>query len=543
MHQIIIIVFLLISAVVYAAPYGSTGLELKYKQPDGTTLNLRCLGDEFEARTETQTGYTVLFNDSDLFYYYAVRDPVNDDLILSPYRVGEDDPSALGVDIHLTAPPKIRSLRRKKSLVENQFRPDLDTQHFIRGKPLGDFNGLCVLLAFADDPIELPHSKAIIDQMFNQKKGNAFDNSGSVFDYFLDESNGKFRLNTQVVGYYRLPHNRSYYNDITLNCGILSGRVLNDVCRAIKEGSLLIDKTHLTRDKRGAISGLSFYYHGENSGVWSRGLWPHATRGRPLTDVGDGLFIGDYQITNIGMKPAIGTICHELLHLVCGLPDAYDYGTGGRGSDDFIQSSGLGLHCMMAGANHLNGGRTPGIINPYFKHMIGWNAYKPLPNTGIIEVNTHDSVLYTYQKPGAPHEYFIIENINKKRNIWSQYLLSEGILIWHVDEKIQTGCELQQMNENEHYVISLMQADGRYDLELKRPHMHGNWGDVEDYFNGSNVRKMFSDLTIPSAHFWDGSPSGLNLVEIEKPAEIIRIKIGPRDGTQLLEVEGHNPVN
>ena len=56
---------------VESAPYPKEGLQTKWTQPDGTVLQLRVFGDEFYARTETEDGRTVVFNEADQTYHFA----------------------------------------------------------------------------------------------------------------------------------------------------------------------------------------------------------------------------------------------------------------------------------------------------------------------------------------------------------------------------------------------------------------------------------------------------------------------------------------
>lgn len=60
-----------------------------------------------------------------------------------------------------------------------------------------------------------------------------------------------------------------------------------------------------------------------------------------------------------------------------------------------------------------------------------------------------------------------------------------------------------------HYECSLLQADGRHDLENDR----SNYGDATDLFEAS-VNNHFGAETNPNSKWWDGTPSGLDISTI-----------------------------
>jgi len=65
------LVILVSAHMAEAAPYPPDGLPVEWRQPDGTVLSLRVFGDEFYARTETESGQTVIFDKAENAYFYA----------------------------------------------------------------------------------------------------------------------------------------------------------------------------------------------------------------------------------------------------------------------------------------------------------------------------------------------------------------------------------------------------------------------------------------------------------------------------------------
>ena len=156
------------------------------------------------------------------------------------------------------------------------------------------------------------------------------------------------------------------------------------------------------------VIACNAFFAGDNSGVWSMGLWPHSWS---LYVVGaqelspGGKKIWRYQITDIGNTLSIGTFCHENGHMLCGYPDIYDY--------DYDSTGGSGNFSLMGygGFDH-----NPVQIDAYLKRASGWATtteldtvppyWLPLPRSA----GTNFNHFYRFQKPDVPTEYYLIEN-------------------------------------------------------------------------------------------------------------------------------------
>jgi hypothetical protein len=137
------------------------------------------------------------------------------------------------------------------------------------------------------------------------------------------------------------------------------------------------------------------------------------------------------------------------------------------------------------------------------KNQSGW-ATKAVPITpGVAAtLSAANNDFYLYAKNAT--EYTIVENRQKTGR--DTFIPDAGLAIWHVDE---TGSNSnQQMTAAMHYECSLVQADNRADLEK-----NANTGDSEDLYASPN-NTQFSDSTSPSAKWWDGGNSGLNVTGV-----------------------------
>jgi len=80
--------------------------------------------------------------------------------------------------------------------------------------------------------------------------------------------------------------------------------------------------------------------------------------------------------------------------------------------------------------------------------------------------------------------------------------------------------DYQQMTPAQHYLVTLVQADGNWDLEN-----FVNSGDTDDLWSFPD-HDALADSTAPNAHWWDGSASGLVLSEFSEPSSLMTFDFG-----------------
>jgi hypothetical protein len=200
-----------------------------FTQPDGTRLEVRGWGDQFQAVFETQDGFTVVRDQVTSFYQYAMVNDNGDQLLPSGFQAGIVNPYNLGLT------PKLRTNKRgtspstssglfsgkarwetRREVIRMQLRAEImSTGGVVLAPPqrqtVGDFIGLCLLIDFPDVPATISRNE--VEDYCNLQGYSGFGNNGSVYDFFYDNSGGKLRYTSIVAPYYTAKNNREYYTD------------------------------------------------------------------------------------------------------------------------------------------------------------------------------------------------------------------------------------------------------------------------------------------------------------------------------------------
>lgn len=525
----------------HAAPYGPNGRETRWEQPNGQVVQLRVFGDEFYARTENADGYTVVLENGSYAYARLSADGSR----LESSGIQADQPAPDGLAKHLALPKDeirkvaLTNFTKFNNANDKRWEKRVDAQRKIRmaaaGANLGKSEmeaakidaapiegnqlGLTILVQFPNDPntggadpINFPSDRAKIQRFCNQTNYTENGNTGSVRDYFFDQSLGKLTYTQKVTPIVTLPNPRNFYNysDYPNNRNlqdpqVAGSQIISDAVAILKSQNF--DFSGLTVNANNQAVATNVFFAGPDSGSWAQGLWPHASTVIPGISVGAGsqpITLSSYQMTNLeNNAPVIGTFCHENGHLLLDYPDLYD-----------VIGEGVGEHCLMGSGNYLNDGKTPCPINVHFKDLVGWATITSLnPNAyRTVDLPTTGNIGYRVMNPSAQTEFFMVEN-RGAGDKWAKFCDDKGIAIWHVDENVDGNLG------GAHYGVALMQADGREDLENGR-----NRGDSADLFD--SITSKFTDNTNPSANWWDDSRSNVEIQVLSNIGQKTTVSFG-----------------
>jgi M6 family metalloprotease-like protein len=214
-------------------------------------------------------------------------------------------------------------------------------------------------------------------------------------------------------------------------------------------------------------------------------------------------------------QATIGIMCHELGHLMFGLPDLYD-------TDN--SSEGVGEWCLM-GSGSWNTTTVLGDTPSHFSAPI--KAFLDITTPGEVMASTAGvSVLQGYANASIQKvwvdlyrspfsEYFLLEN--RQKSGYDFDVPGAGLLIWHVD-----GSKTTNANET-HKLIDLEEADGLANLDAKV-----NRGDTGDPFPGSSNNTTFNGTTNPNSDNYAGADTEVIVNSISASAATMTANITPR---------------
>lgn len=171
---------------------------------------------------------------------------------------------------------------------------------------------------------------------------------------------------------------------------------------------------------------------------------------------------------------SFGVLCHEFGHLL-GLPELYAPGSAAH--------EGIGVWGLMGQGTWLGRGDRPPHPEAWSKAKLGWldveTVDRTTPHVTLPAVTRAPRAIRIPVTPGNQQEYYLLEN--RLREGADAKLPGEGLLVWHVDERI--GGFRTAQKDQAHKMLHLVEADGRGDLD--RGHAAGgNRGDAGDPWQG-----------------------------------------------------------
>lgn len=472
-------------SVAWAHPIA--GETMPFRQPDGTMVELRVWGDEFYAVAETLDGFTVVEDPTTRAACYAKLSADGTKLESTGIVVGKGEAAVVGVGQHIritaeaakaaiTANRRINEARRAAFLATE--KGSVATESITTGSP----KGLCLIVDFSDDVATI--SASAVADFCNKVGYTANGNNGSVRDYFYSISDQKLTYTNYVPSaYYRAKNPKTYYTDQSIGYGTRAQELIREALDSLKASGFNFSQCDTNSD--GTVDALNCFYAGSSNSPWSEGLWPHASW---MSWCSGGVCTGPYQITDMGGSLHISTFCHENGHMLLGWPDLYDY--------DY-DSTGVGNFCLMAFGTS---GTNPCRPCAYMRYKAGWCTVTELHTSQpSLPIVSNSNAIYKHSKPSSTNEYYLLEN--RQRSGRDAGLPDDGLAIWHVDENGSN--DNNQMTPSSHYKVTLVQADGLWDMENNR-----NYGDTNDLWSSPN-HTVCNPETNPNTKWWDGTASKL----------------------------------
>ncbi|MBP6429109.1 MAG: M6 family metalloprotease domain-containing protein, partial [Bacteroidales bacterium] len=414
----------------FAAPADKTQTFSK-KQANGKIITYTLNGDEFISWLTSTDGYT-LFENQEQEIVYAIKDEdgkLKKSNVLacnSEYRSAQEilflSTIEKGLFYNSSQLEVFRKNRAERySSTQPNYIPTTGTPNF-----------LVILVSFSDVSFNALNATKMSNQI-SQTNYTINGATGSVKDYYFDNSMGVLNANFTVVGPYTLSQNQAYYggNDASDN-DIRPQEMVAEACSLASQN---INFANFDNDGDGYVDMIHVVYagRGEHNGGGANAIWAHSWA-IPSAPLFNGVRAYKYSCSNelrttIDID-GIGTICHEMGH-VLGLPDFYDTDYSGTGG----QAITLDSWDLMSSGNYNNQAKTPPYLSALERQILGWlnpilltNNNTPCTLPAISDSNK------AYKVNLTTNEFFIFEHRNKKK--WDQYTPTKGMLIFHGDNTL-----------------------------------------------------------------------------------------------------------
>lgn len=521
---------------------------IRVVQPDGSTLMVRLHGDEAAHYATTLDGF-MLDKDSKGFYCYVDYDFSSGKKTLTAQRAHNanermaDENALLGGLKNARTVWQDITLRQGRRVMQPYTPLDKGTvcpktSARLQGKSMADAmesQYLVILVNFTDSTFRFENAdfKAWLNERGYAENGA----SGSVKDYYRDNSSGLFVPNFQVTGPYTLAHPTAYYaaNDET-GSDQNPRSMVKEACMLAKADNPDLDFAQFDNDGDGMMDNCYIIYAGYSEASTANGddMWPHSWYMGEEQFTIDGITINNYSCSaelvgqpGLPATPSmdgIGTFTHEFGHIL-GLKDMYD-------TDDYVGGYGIdpGAYSLYASGSYNNNSKTPAGLMAFERLQMGWmkqgeeiRPLKEAEDVTLPSLGSSNTARYidcqTGRTDGTGMEWFVLEN--RQQEGWDKYIPAHGMLIYHydyTDERVEKYWSVNGPNNNAaHRCMYIMAADGTDD----------NFSRTGDTYPGSCANTSFTADSKPAAVNWAGEDVGVDITNITE-----------RDGDILFQVNG-----
>lgn len=509
-HIAILALGLLASAASHAVP--AKRIKTAVKQPDGTSLIITVRGDEHFHFTSTEDGMP-LVRATDGAYCYAVLDK---DGRLAPSSQIAHSPSARSAQeigflrTYSSQAEKVKQIGAERRAARNASRTarlQKRAPHKMVGAGGGEGigvtgkrKGLVILVNFQDVKMQSKHTQAEWNNYFNLKGYSKLGNSGSVHDYFYNQSYGLFDLEFDVVGPVTVSKKMAAYgaNDANGDDTDPAGMVY-EACQLAADQVNFADYDW---DGDGEADQVYLIYAGygeaSNSNTLANCIWQHEWE---LEEAGYSLTIDGVKINTYGCSSelngdsgsymdGIGTACHEFSHCL-GIPDLYDTsGNGNYGMDEWD---------LMDYGSYAGDGYRPVGYNSYERWVSGWLQPTELSSPCFVKdmkALSESPEAYIVYNDAHPTEYYLLENRQGTGN--DEEIPSSGMLVIHVDYDYNAWETNTINNRSYHQRFTIIPADNQRTSATN----------FADTYPGTMRNTSLTDTSTPAAALYNANKDG-----------------------------------
>lgn len=491
--------------------------ERNFVQSDGTTVTVNLIGDERNHVYTTTDGLALHRAADGDFYYKGVRGVTG----ILAHNIGQRTQEEASYILSNASDMQASRLMAKRSAANASRRSPIRkaTQVPNNGSPRVPI----LLVQYKDKKFIDKDPKTTFESFFSH-------GDTSAYQYFADQSNGKYTPQFDVYGPYTLKNNRSYYggNDSDGYDKAL-GEMVAEGCNGLNSQ---IDFSKYDNDGDGECDVVIVLYAGDGEASsydddYENSIWPcqwdlySSDYGRYLTL--DNTVVNKFAVFNeangsdLSKIDGVGTFCHEFSHCV-GLPDFYD--------TEYSGHFGMAHWSLMDYGSYNNDGYTPIGYSAYEKEFMGWieipevkeNTYYTLPVFNQKNIETDQAVKITNDR--NKNEYYIIEN--RARQGWDKFMFADGLLITHVYYDA-SAWQNNVVNNYDTQRMSPIPADN--ELKMTKKSYYGETyyevdeasllGDLWPYKSATEL----TDTSVPAAKVYVGSYMGKPVTEMTRNSD------------------------
>eukprot|EP00590_Aulacoseira_subarctica_P006728 CAMPEP_0172413874 /NCGR_PEP_ID=MMETSP1064-20121228/436_1 /TAXON_ID=202472 /ORGANISM="Aulacoseira subarctica , Strain CCAP 1002/5" /LENGTH=926 /DNA_ID=CAMNT_0013150261 /DNA_START=29 /DNA_END=2806 /DNA_ORIENTATION=- len=520
----------------------------------------------------TEDGYTV--SKIQGAYMYMEHDAQLNALVSSGLQAGKENPKTskskrtgkkIGRNEHAKAKSKVNTKNERSLIAQIEEANGIPNEHSHvarrRTAVVGNKKNLMIAFKFSDHTTRtVPSTADLTVLMNNQGPDAALCPSGSVRDAYLASSFNQLVLDTTVAPWVTLSNTEAYYGAGNSGMSTTIHLAIADALNKLQATGF--DFTPFDTDNDGYIDAIGFLHSGYGAEwggsdsygtaygnrIWSHKWAVYSPPGGQWTST-SGKSVYNYHIspsvwgTSGSAIGRIGVIAHETGHFF-GLPDLYDGSVG----------SGIGSYCMMANSWGFDGSQWyPPHFSAWSKIQLGWVTPIVITTSGTYSARQacNNPDLFLINTNFETGEYLLIENRQKCQ--FDAKIAGPGLAIFHIDDSAsytaegypgQTGWP----TNGQHYRVSLLQADGNYNLEKGN-----NRGDSTDLFFGGGVSAITSagtsaGLAYPNTKGYKGGvikDTGVSITSISPSSSTMtfNVNFGPLSPTAAPTMPPANRFN
>lgn len=472
---------------------------VKYRQPDGSFVALKVVGDEFFGYTTTLQGHIVSVG-PDGYLHYA--DYNSGALRISGRRVSAATRSISGIpDIVTSVPHHVANSLRSLAIQEiNPSRLGGGTATKSSVPAYG--SSLVLLVQFPDLYFAIEDPVEYFNAMLNGKDYSYNGATGSVADYFNANFRGMREFSFHLSPIITLSKEAAYYGEHTpyMNDANVTGLVV-EACKIASENG--VDFSKYDADSDGVVDNVAIIFAGLNEAESGNSLaiWPHKGDIADRNIFCNGVKIASYTCTSEysgdaeeNFPATIGSFCHEYAHWL-GLMDMYDV----NGDEEGLSAGLYGSLSLMDQGNYLNNGKTPPYLNAVELEMLGVVPIKELsPDRDYRLLPVHMADTLYMVNSSNPGEYFLFECRNTAG--WDKYIGGEGLVVYHIDK-----------SEN---MCGGLSANARWRLNIVNSYAsHECAGVLSEhvFYPGAENITSLTSTGVPSFTDWQHSGLGISI--------------------------------